>query len=188
MPHKYIANRFRVWLNRCRLRRYGLRPATENDLDFIMEEVREGARLGHYAAPLLEPDQSIAFRVQLRNTIRNSTMIRWSDRGVEEIGARLWVYGRNRDNQVGYLLVSEKVAGSFTTDIELYKAGVKANRRAEGHGRRIVQLFVAFSPTNVKLYARCLSSSEVMFQLLKEVGFTHFNTTAGGTKELQLCK
>ena len=186
MPLNRIANRFRAWQSRRRLRRYGLRPATEQDLDFIMEEVVEGAKRGHYAASLLDPDQARGFRDQLRNVIRNSVMVRWSDRGAEEIGAKLWVYGCDRDDQVGYLLVSEKVADSFATDIELYKAGVRADRRTEGHGRRIVQLFAAFSPKSVKLYARCFPPSEGMFQLLKEVGFTHFNTTAGGTRELQL--
>jgi len=125
MPLKRIANRFRVWLNRRRLRRYGLRPATEHDLNFIMEEVVEGAKRGHYAASLLEPDQARRFRDQLRNVIFNSVMVRWSDRGVEETGAKLWVYGCDRDDQVGYLLVSEKLADSFATDIELYKAGVR---------------------------------------------------------------
>lgn len=183
---KSIANRLSTWLSRRRLRRYGLRPATEHDLDFIMEEVVEGAKKGHYAASLLDREQAKGFRAQLRNIIQNSVMVRWSDRGVEEIAAQLWIYGCDSDDQVGYLLVSEKIAGSIASDIEMYKAGVRADRRAEGHGRRIVQLFAALSPKSVNLYARCLPSSESMFHLLKEVGFIHFNTTAGGIRKLRL--
>ena len=187
MPLKKIFDHIRNQLKRRKLRRYGLRPATENDLDFIMGEVIEGAEHGHYAASLLDSTQAQGFREQLRNVIRFSAMVRGTDRGVEQIRAQLWVYGCDQDEQVGYLLVSEKLPGSFATELELYKAGVRKGRRREGHGRRIVQLFVAFSLPGVKLYARCFPPSEIMCALLQELGFTHFNTMQYGTRELQLC-
>lgn len=178
----------RAWLDRRRLRRYGLRPATENDLDFIMAEVIDGARNGHYASSLLDPEQERGFREQLRNVIKFSAMVRWSDRGVEQIAARIWIYGSPRDDQVGYLLSSERLPGSLESEIELYKAGVRKDRLGLGHGRRIAQLFVAFTPPTVNLYARCFLPSQAMFLLLQEVGFSHFNTTPGGTRELALCR
>lgn len=187
MPLKPVTERICNWLHRRRLRRYALRPATERDLDFIMGEVIEGAKHGHYAPSLLEPEQAQGFRDQLRNVICHSAMLRGTDRGPEQIRAQLWVYGRNGDDQVGYLLVSEKLPGSLSTDIELYKAGVRKDRRTEGHGRRIVLLFVAFSPPRAKLYARCFPPSETMFKLLQEVGFSHINTMRFGTRELELC-
>lgn len=187
MPLNLVTERIHNWLHLRRLRRYALRRATERDLDFIMEEVIEGAKLGHYAASLLEPAQASEFRNQLRNVIRHTAMARGTDRGPEQIRAWLWVYGHDCDDQVGYLLVSEKLPGSLATDIELYKAGVRKGRRIEGHGRRIVQLFVAFSSPTVNLYARCLPPSDTMFKLLQEVGFSHINTMRFGTRELQLC-
>lgn len=187
MPLNLITERVRNWFHRRRLRRYALRLATERDLNFIMEEVIEGAKLGHYAASLLEPEQASEFRNQLRNVIRHTAMLRGTDRGPEQIRAWLWVYGRDGDDHVGYLLVSEKLPGSLATDIELYKAGVRKDRRIEGHGRRVVQLFVAFSSPTVKLYARCLPASDTMFKLLQEVGFSHVNTMRFGTRELELC-
>ena len=97
-PLKLIVERICNWLGSRKLRRYGLRPATESDLDFVMEEVVEGAKQGHYAASLLEPAQAHAFRDQLRNIIRHSAMIRGTDRGVvEQIIARLWIYGCEND-------------------------------------------------------------------------------------------
>ncbi|HEX5337744.1 MAG TPA: hypothetical protein VFW53_04835 [Gallionella sp.] len=164
-----------------------MRLATERDLDFIMRETIEGAKHGHYVASLLDPRQAQEFRNQLKNVVHYMAMLRRTDRGDEQITAQLWIYGRKNDDQVGYLLVSEKLPGSIATDLELYKIGIRKDRRREGHGRRIVRLFVAVSPPTVKLYARCLPASETMFRLLKEVGFLHTNTMPLGTRELELC-
>ncbi|MBV8246916.1 MAG: hypothetical protein JO200_00555 [Comamonas sp.] len=152
-----------------------------------MEEVIDGTKQGHYAESLLDPVQTRGFREQLVNVIRHAAMLRRTERGPEQIRAWLWVYGRNGDDQVGYLLLSEKLPGSIATDIELYKVGVRKERRKDGHGRRIVQLFVTFSSPTVNLYARCFPPSETMFKMLKEVGFSHINTMRFGTRELELC-
>jgi hypothetical protein len=182
-----LAVRIRNWLHRRRLRRYALRSATERDLDFIMEEVIEGAKHEHYAPSLLDPAQARAFRDQLTNVIRHTVMLRGTDRGPEQIRAWLYVYGCNGDDQVGYLLISEKRPGSLGTDIELYEVGIRKDRRSEGHGRRIIQLFVAASPPSAKLYARCYPQSETMFKLLLALGFSHIRTMPLGTRELEMC-
>lgn len=130
-----------------------------------MEQAIEGAKQGHYAASLLDTAQARGFRDQLTNVIRHTAMVRGTVRGPEQIKAWIWVYGRNDDDQVGYLLVLEKLPGSLATNIELYKVGVRLERRKQGHGRRIVQLFVASASPNLNLYAWCLLPSDTMFSL-----------------------
>src|SRR5207302_1667684 len=74
------------------------------------------------------------------------------EHGVEQIIAKLWIYGCAGDDQIGYLLISEKLPNSCTSETELYQAGVRKERRGEGHGRKMVQLFVALAPPNMTLY------------------------------------
>lgn len=183
-----LAERAQDWRARRRLRRYGLRPATQRDLDFIMTEVIDGAKRGHFASSLLDPTQAQGFRDQLKNVIEFSAMVRGTERGVEQIQAKLWVYGTRNDDQVGYLLVAEKIPGSFSQELELYQVGVRKERRREGHGRRIVQLFVGFTPPSLRLYARCFHPSQTMLLLLQEIGFTQVNTMPFGTRELELSR
>jgi len=178
---------FQSWLARRRLLNYDLRRATENDLDFIMNEIIDGARNGHYASTLLDSEEQKGLYGQLINVINFSAMERNSHRGVEKIEARLWVYGSSTDDQVGYVLASEKFPGS-KRELELYQVGVRKDRLKLGHGRRIVQLFLAAMPATANLYARCFHPSQAMFFLLKEVGFSHTNTTRGGTRELELSR
>ena len=187
MRFKLILDGIRMWLKRRRLTCYGLRPAAECDLDFIMEEIVDGAKNGHYAASLLDPRQINGLREQFERVINSSTMVRATDRGIEKIHAELFVYCSKKDDQVGYVFVSEKYPGSINEEVELYKAGVKESHRGEGHGRRIVELFVSCSHPSVKLYARCFQSSAIMFLLLQEFGFSHFNTMPYGTRELERC-
>lgn len=153
-------------LARRRLRRYSLRLATERDLDFIVTEVIDGARNGHFASSLLIQKEERGLREQLRNVIVYSAMLRSPRPGVvDEIRAKLWIYGSPKDDRVGYLLVSERVPGSHESELELYQIGVSKDRRRQGHGRRLAQLFIACCPLTVKLYARCFRSSQVMFLL-----------------------
>lgn len=189
VPPNRITEHIRDWLARRQLHRYKLRPATECDLDFIMTEVIDGAKHGYYAFSLLDPMQAQGFRDQLWNTIHFLAMERETDdRRAERIKAQLYIYGSKNDDPVGYLLVAEKAPGSLAHEVELYQVGVRKDRRRQGHGRRVVQLFIALIPPSVKLYARCSSPSQAMFLLLQEIGFSHFNTMPRGTRELELCK
>ena len=182
-----LSSRVRTWMKRRKLRAYDFRPAKESDLDFIMAEVIEGAQRGHYSESLLEQLQAQALQVALRNVIRDGEMKRLTDQGTcEIIEARLSVYGSKTDEQVGYLLLAEKYPGTFGTDLEIYKIGVRGNSRLGGHGRRMVELIVARMSAGRKLYARCYLSSNIMCQLLQEAGFLIINTKPSGTRELEL--
>lgn len=193
MPLNRITDRIRGWLAHRRLCHYDLRPATECDLDFVMDEIIDGAKGKHYSSLFLDPVQAQEFRDDLINVIRFSWMERrTNDRRPERIKvklyAQLYIYGSQNDDPVGYLLVAEKAPGSLAHEVELLQVGVRKERHIQGHGRRVVQLFVALIPPSVKLYARCLPSSKGMFLLLQKIGFSNFNTTPLGTRELELCR
>lgn len=186
MPMKTI-KRLRAWVNRHKLRGYGLRAATEDDLDFIMVEAVEAARQGHYSDPFELPKYADLYRAGLIRVIHDLRMWRrTAERGDEEIRAELLVYGCPKDDQVGYLLMSEKYPGTFATDLEVYKIGIRKNRRGEGHGRRLVELCIEYAHSADKIYARCFSISIVMCRLLNDSGFRIINVSPSGTKELEL--
>jgi ribosomal protein S18 acetylase RimI-like enzyme len=179
--------RLRAWRNRRKLRGYRLRPATEHDLEFIMAETINGTKQGHYNDPFEHPGYADDYRAGLINVIHNLPMLRLTDElVVEEIRAELLIYGCPGDDQVGYLLMSEKCQGSIDSDLEVYKIGVQKSRRRQGHGRRLVELSVAYAHSIDKIYARCLSPSVVMCRLLQEAGFVIINVKPSGTKELEL--
>lgn len=179
---------FRVsqWLHSRKFKRYGVRPATENDLDFILNEIHESAAEGHYRDTLLQPEQLHGWRTQLGNVIKFSHLVRYADqRGtLETIRAKLWVYGTGSDDRIGHMLVSERFPGTADSELELYQVGVRNDRRGEGHGRRLVELFVGCAAPSVALYARCLNASDAMVHLLVNADFELIGTTERGTREL----
>jgi len=153
-----------------------------------MNEVVEGAKNGHYIDSLLDPEQQMGLRDGFREVIYSSSMWRNSERGAEKIAAWLLTYGSPKDGCVGYTLVSERRPGSRKYEIELYMVGVRKDCQGRGHGRKIVQFFVASSPSTLKLYARCYPNSQAMFFLLQEIGFVLVSTTHQGIRELALCR
>ena len=178
--------RIQIWVRKRKLKNYGFRPAQITDLDFVMSQITDGANDGHYAKWLVDPNQAKSLRIEFERIINDSSMVRNSERGLEVIAAKLFIYGQAHDEQVGFFLYAEKIPGSADTDLELYKIGIRKDRQRCGHGRRIVQLAVAYAPPAVNLFARCYQPSKGMFKLLQEVGFSHTKTTNNGTRELVL--
>jgi ribosomal protein S18 acetylase RimI-like enzyme len=113
-------------------------------LDFILDEVHQGAKEGHYRDTLLLPEQLRGWRKQLNDVIKFSRLERYADRRfeLEVIRAKLWVYGRTSDDRVGYMLVSERFPGTADSEVELYQVGVRKDRRGHGHGQHLVELFI----------------------------------------------
>jgi predicted GNAT family acetyltransferase len=161
--------------------------AEESDLKFILVEVFEGARHGHYNPGVLIPAGARGLLVALKSVIQGGTIPQDTEYGTREYRrAELRVYGCNTDDQVGYLLITEKEPGTWDTDIEIYKIGVPENRRGEGHGRRMVELIIAREVVGKTLHARCYPASNIMCKLLQESGFLIVNTKPSGTRELEL--
>ena len=174
------------WLRARRPKRYGMRPATASDLDFILQEILEGAKAGHYRDTLLQPEQFNGWRTQLSHVIKFSHLLRYADQRdtLEQIMAKLWVYGAAGDDQIGFMLVAERFPGTANTELELYQAGIRKDRRGEGHGRNLVKQFIGCAEPAVDLYARCLRPSNAMVHLLVEAGFEIIGTTPQQTREL----
>lgn len=174
-----IAHAIRNWWRNRRLMHYGLRAAELNDVDFILAEVLAGTHAGHYVA-----QQQESLRAMLTDVIQLHKYARRSDNAPMEIlFARLWIYGAERDNTVGFLLVSETEPGSAICQHELYMMGVRRDRRGTGHGQQLLRLCLS-AYRDMVLYARCLPCSDTMFHLLKRNHFQHFQTMRQGTRAL----
>ena len=120
----------------------------------------------------------------LTDVIQLHKYARRSDNAPMEIlFARLWIYGAERDNTVGFLLVSETEPGSAICQHELYMMGVRRDRRGTGHGQQLLRLCLS-AYRDMVLYARCLPCSDTMFHLLKRNHFQHFQTMRQGTRAL----
>ncbi len=152
-----------------------------------MREIHEGAKAGHYRNTLLQSEQLNGWRVQLSSVIKNSFLIRYADdrKKLERIAAKLWIYGATGDDQIGFLLVAERFPGTANSALELYQAGIRQERRREGHGRSLVRQFVGCGNPTASLYARCLKPSDAMVRLLIAENFGVIRTTKHGTRELE---
>ncbi|EKO3881820.1 hypothetical protein P0F40_003622, partial [Vibrio metschnikovii] len=178
--------KIRNFFSRNLLKKYGLREAQHDDLDFVMGEIIEGTKKGHYIETILEPQQQTAMRRMLANVIENRCLVRLSHLGQEEIFARLFIYGSPKEDRVGYLLVSDK--SQVCNDLEIYQAGVKETHLGQGHGRNLIDNFLYISPKDRNVFARCYPASKEMFNILIKYGFEHSGTSRSGIRELRLKK
>ena len=176
----------RNFFHRNLLLKYGLREAQNDDLDFVMNEIIEGTKKGHYIESILDPLQQIAMRDMLSNVIENRCLVRFSNLGEEEIFASLFIYGSSKDDRVGYLLVSEK--SHLCSDLEIYQAGIKETHLGKGHGTNLIDKFMHISPKDRNVFSRCYPASKEMFNILIKHGFKHTSTSYSGIRELQLNK
>ena len=168
------------------LRKYCLREAQLDDLDFVMSEIVEGTKKGHYIETILEFQQQLAMRNMLSQVIENLCLVRLSKLGQETIFARLFIYGSPNEDKVGYLLVSDK--SEYCNDIEIYQAGIKESHYGKGHGLNLIDNFLSIAPKDRSFFARCYPASEAMFNILLKHGFEHIGTLDDGTREMQLIK
>ena len=167
---------------------YALRPATLVDLPFVLGLVMDGVREGHYAASLLSFPQQKAFGGALRMIVEHGGLGRMTGRGFEVVESKLFIYESDSDKHVGFLLVSEMSPGSAHETLELYKAGIRLDRRRLGHGSRLVSSFMRNYPVPMNFYARCYPESKEMIVLLKRIGFLETGRTPSGTHKLMYIK
>src|ERR1700722_16159072 len=111
---KPLAYRIWTWLRHRKLRAYDFRLAQERDLEFILVEVFEGAKHGHYNPGVLIPAGARGLLLALKSVIQDGTIPQDTERGMREYRrAELLIYGCNTDDQVGYLLIAEKEPGTW---------------------------------------------------------------------------
>ncbi len=162
-----------------------MRHALLDDIDFVLNLVREGARDGHYAPWMQEPAHLHALRAALKQVIQHGGMARQTERGTEIVKAVLVIYEASDHGRVAFLLAAEKVPGSEETDVELYKCSVARPFRGRGIGARLIAAFVSRYPKQVRFFARCYPKSTFMIAILRSVGFHQIGTTSGGTLVLE---
>jgi ribosomal protein S18 acetylase RimI-like enzyme len=173
------------WKNRLILRRSGCRLAAPKDIDFVMEQIVEGAKGGHYDESMLDTEHQSNFKGMLNNLLQGIGTPTMTERGVERKSGSLWIYGNKYQGNIGFFFISEKHEGSGEKEIELLMAGIKDQFRGIGHGSNMVDLFLALCPETAILYARCFSKSKAMYAALIGAGFVEINIKPGGTRELE---
>lgn len=103
------------WWRRRRLRRYGVRPATERDTVFIHELIIQGIQEGHFSVSLLLPDPACA-KQRFTEVIRNErTVVLWNPEfGFVTCRSRLLIWCAPQHDQVGfsYLMFNGGTASS----------------------------------------------------------------------------
>jgi len=163
-----------------------LRGAVPQDIDFVMAQIVEGAKDGHYDPSILDPAQQSSYKKMLNNLLQGIGTATMTERGIERKSGSLWIYGNKYQGNIGFFFISEKHEGSGEKEIELLMAGVKKQFRGIGHGSNMVCLFLALCPTTSILYARCYPASKAMYAALISSGFVEINTKLSGIRELEL--
>jgi hypothetical protein len=181
-----MKNFFRNWITRNKLHRCGIKAAAPEDINFVMEQIIEGAKEGHYKDSILNPEQQINYRTMFLSLMNRQGTATLSERGLERKSGSLWIYGNNKEGNIGFFFASEKYEGSGENEIELLMAGIKKEFQKAGHGSNMIDFFIALCPNNATLYARCLLASESMYMALVKKGFVNINTKPSGTRELEL--
>ncbi|WP_027150219.1 hypothetical protein [Methylobacter tundripaludum] len=174
------------WINRRKLQRCVLKAATLEDIDFVMEQIVDGTKEGHYLDSILDPEHQANYRAMFIGLMKGQGTATMGERGIERKSGSLWIYGNNDEGNIGFFFISEKYEGSGEKEIELLMAGIKKRLQRVGHGSNMIGYFLALCPKNATLYARCYPASEAMYITLVNAGFVKINTKPGGTRELEL--
>lgn len=164
-----------------------LRLGTIDDIDFVMKEAVIGAQKGHYARELLERGQAENFRNGLIQNVQSHSVSRLVNGNPTLFVTTLWIYVSIRGTRIGYLLLSERFAGSKESNNEISMIGVQSSFRRQGHGRNIVRSLMSINGNVSILYARCKRESGIMSSILMDAGFVLINTMPSGTEELEYC-
>ena len=180
-----IIRQFRSRKKKPKFASHFLRPATFNDLDFIMKEIVEGAKNNHFQPFILETKNQKLFREMFVNLIQGKVFKRSGEKGVEKLAGMLWIYESHTQSQIGYLFVAEKYQGSLDKEIEILMTGISKKFQKQGFGKHMIETFMQICPEYTTLFARCFPTSETMFQLFLKCGFKTINTKSDGTHELQ---
>lgn len=152
-----------------------LRPATVADFDFMFDLIQRDAKEGHYDRRIHElPGAANGFRLELASIL---------ERNVRLNGLIAQPLIKQHDQKpVGFLIMS---AGPGNKGNEFWMASIAHQFRGKGYGRAMIEeLINPFRGKNKVLFARCSPESEIMFQLLKKLGFRHVETGKAGTRML----
>lgn len=170
---------------------YDFRKAQPSDLDFIVAEIIEGAKHGHFLDRYLTPEGEEGLRKGLQILIQHERWLCGPSYAPEYYDATLFVYCCVTTNEpVGFLVFKSKdplkdEPRTSDADLELYMGGILKEHRRNGHGRGMIELAIRMS-VGRKLYARCYHESATMRRILEKAGFEILPTTLSGIDELGL--
>lgn len=148
-----------------------------DDLQFITDELKEGARAGHYAKELLDPVSFNGLVGGLRKTI---SMI---ESGTEMADYIYILAELHTDKPVGYIWFQTQAAPNGFLFLEIKAFGVAAKFRGAGIASQFLSEFLHLFAKH-PLEARCFSSSSQMADMLKRRGFTLDTVLPSGTQVL----
>ncbi|NDY74664.1 hypothetical protein DO021_22520 [Desulfobacter hydrogenophilus] len=183
-----MINCLNKWKNKIRIKRCGIHKAEEKDIDFVIEQIVEGAKKRHFIEAILIPDEQNKYRNMLLGLVNGYPATSLSAKEVETKWGQLWMYGNNKDGNIGFFLIMEKYEGSGFDEIELLMASIKKESQGFGHGTNLINFFKTLCQKQTTLYARCYFASESMCKILLRAGFVKTNTTPEGTRELEYKK
>lgn len=154
-----------------------IREATPDDYDFILEQILDCARHGHFDRRVLLPPQHKTLLEEIRSIIRHKRL------ATEPLNAQAIVFMRGSE-RVGHAIVTE---AQGSVGAELYAMALDRRWRGTGTGAAMLDLLIAHYLARMGvIYARCFPRSVIMYELLVSRGFEYVLTTRAGTRLLRL--
>lgn len=148
-----------------------------DDLQFFTNEIKEGARAGHYASELLDPESFNRLVDSLRKII---SMI---ESGTEMTNYIYILAESHTDKPIGYIWFQTQATQNGFLFLEIKAFGVGAKFRGVGNASRFLSEFLHLFAKH-PLEARCFSSSSQMADMLKRRGFKLDTVLPSGTQVL----
>ena len=168
---------------------YLLRKASEDDIQFILQELTKGAEQGHFTKAFLDKKERSNYRTMFSNLIKGIGFITATEHGYEAKSGSLWIFHSSQSlEKIGYLFISERFVGSGENDLELLIAGIHEEHQGKGYGEKMLKELLEMIPSNSNVYARCFKSSVKMVNLLTKFNFSVTNVRPTGTKEMELTR
>jgi ribosomal protein S18 acetylase RimI-like enzyme len=183
--------------------RVQIRPASENDLDWILALVQQEASQGHFH-PFLATDQGyLGLAVQLLSLVKRGIYPRPPKDN--QLQAMKLVITKDQEfalqgtfdpcpGCVEVIEVDQQCAGFHIwyalpaerelQEVEYYFLAILPEHRQRGYAKLLVNHAFRTIPPQMTITARCYPKSEIMYQCLLRMGFILKDVTSAGTREL----
>lgn len=171
-------------INLIYIKSFTIIKADLSDIDYVLSEIINSAKDGHYTEALLDFSMQYNYRKMLECYITRQSVQTLTDTGVEFKYGQLYVYGNRKVGTIGYFVISEKNEGSINYDVELLMFGINKLHQSKGHGKNLLKKLLLLKSESQNIYARCYKKSYIMLKLLLEAGFDTIMTKPSGSKEL----
>ena len=177
---------FRCCWQRRSLRHYGVRPAIEQDAEFVYDLIVQGIQEGHFSTDLLLSDTRAA-KQYVTEAIRSGRTVLALNSQFQTImtcPSSILVYGAPHDDhgRFAYLTI-DGMAACDDYRIEFLMAAVRPERRGRRHGRQLVQPIGQLYEAD-GLVARCHAESIGMTRLLEHIGFRTVQVSSTGIQQM----